>query len=256
LNDINEENIIVELRQIIENERVSPHFQPIYYTHPFKLMGFEVLTRIQADGVLSSPEFLFRAALKYGLYTEIELLAWSKALDYISTHLKDQTIFLNCNPYLIEGTQFLLIKSIFDKQKINPDKVILEITERSKISNYKVFYNQLRRYRDYGFRFAVDDVGGGFASLESIVETRPEVVKIDRQIVSNIERDGFKASIIKFVVAFCKENDILCVAEGIESKEQLKILLELGVDAVQGYYLHKPTPEIDLHQVINQTLIR
>ena len=93
---------------------------------------------------------------------------------------------------------------------------------------------------------AVDDVGGGYASLESIVETRPDVVKIDRHIISDLKRDPFRRSIVKFIVAFCKENHIVSVAEGIETQQDLDTVISLGVDAGQGYFLYKPTTQINL----------
>ena len=75
----------------------------------------------------------------------------------------------------------------------------------------------------------VDDVGGGYASLEAIVETKPEVVKIDRHIVKNIANDHYKRSVVRFMTAFCKENDIFCIAEGLENKEDLAVVKEIGV---------------------------
>ncbi|MBF0619960.1 MAG: EAL domain-containing protein, partial [Candidatus Omnitrophica bacterium] len=101
-------------------------------------------------------------------------------------------------------------------------------------------------FRESGFSFAVDDVGGGYASLESIVATKPEIVKIDAHIVRDIQKDSVKRSIVKFIVAFCKENQIISVAEGIENKEELQAILDLGVDAGQGYYLFRPTPDLNI----------
>ena len=252
---LKEDEIIVELRKILDEELIIPFFQPIYFLRPFKLLGLEVLTRPTVQSSLSNPDLLFRAALKYGLYHELEILAWKKALQFVSKFLADKKLFLNCNPYLVEGPKFLTIQSIFAENHIHPSNVILEITERSRISDYKLFYEHLKKYRECGFRFAVDDVGGGFASLESIVETKPEVVKVDRHIVNNLHTDPFKRSIIKFVVSFCRENNIISIAEGIESKEELEALINLGVDAGQGYYLYKPTPEINL-SAISQNIPR
>lgn len=250
-----EDEVVVELRRILDEELVVPFFQPIYLLNPQKLYGVEVLTRPIVHNVFSNPELLFKAALKYGLYHEMELLCWRKALKFINERFKGaEKIFLNCNPYLVEGPKFLMIKSVFDDHNISPSNVVLEITERSRISNYKLFYEHLRRYREYGFQFAVDDVGGGFASLESIVETRPEVVKIDRHIVCEVNKDSFKRSIIKFIVAFCKDNNIISIAEGIETKEELAILQSLGVDAGQGYLLYRPTPELNVVDM-SKTLI-
>lgn len=241
-----EEMVIFELRKILNEALLIPHFQPIYLFNPFRLYGIEILTRPIAKGILASPETFFKAAIQYGLYTEMEMLSWSLALSCLSKFINEEKIFLNCNPYFIESAQFDRVCAIFEKNKISPKNVILEITERSAITNFKLFYEQLHKYRDYGFRFAVDDVGGGYASLESIVETKPEVVKIDRHIVKGMTTDVYKQSIIKFIAAFCKENNIISIAEGIETAAELKIIRDIGIDAGQGYFLYRPTPEINL----------
>jgi len=230
-----EKVVVSEVRKIIEEEMVVSFFQPIYLLKPLKLFGVEALCRPQTSSMLSNPDLLFKAAIQCGFYQELEMLSWTKALEAITKHLDTEKLFLNCNPYLIEGPKFLTIKSLFDKSNIRVENVILEITERSAITDFKKFYNHLKQYRDYGFKFAVDDVGGGYASLESIIETKPEVVKIDRHIISGIHADSYRRSLIKFVVAFCKENNILSVAEGIETK--LK----------NGYHCHYSPNCLDLN---------
>lgn len=244
-----DEAIIQEIRSIIDEERVVPFFQPIVQLRPFKLIGFEAFCRPKTKSMLANPEILFKAALSFGFYQEMELLSWRKAIETASKILTDEKLFLNCNPYFVEGPRSFSITDLFKINNLDVNNIILEITERTAISDYKVFYDHLKQFRELGFKFAVDDVGGGYASLESIVHTKPEVVKIDRHIISNLTGDPFKRSIIKFIVSFCKENSILCVAEGIETKEDLLELIELGVDAGQGYYLSKPSPQIKLEEV-------
>ncbi|OGX24541.1 MAG: hypothetical protein A2787_07020 [Omnitrophica WOR_2 bacterium RIFCSPHIGHO2_01_FULL_48_9] len=252
---VKEEDVVLELRKILDQELIIPFFQPIYFLRPLKLFGLEVLTRPVINSALSNPELLFRAALKYGVYNELEILCWRKAVKHVAQHITDRKLFLNCNPYLVEGPRFFMIKSIFEEHHVSPSNVVLEITERSRITNYKLFYEHLKKYRECGFRFAVDDVGGGFASLESIVETKPEVVKIDRHIVCDLDTDPFKRSIIKFIVSFCKENNIISIAEGIETRRELDILNELGVDAGQGYFLYRPTSELNM-QAMSQIFLK
>ena len=239
-----ERDIIVELRKIIDGELITPYFQPIFLLNPFKLYGFECLSRPQTDSFLQSPDVLFKAALQYGFYQELELIAWKKSLEYASSRLNGRKLFLNCNPYLIEGAKFSEIKTLFKKNSIKSEDVFLEITERSAISNLRAFYKDLSVYRNHGFKFAVDDVGGGYASLESIVETKPEVVKIDGNIVNELNNDTLRHSIVKFLVSLCKERGILLVAEGIETKEAYDAVRDLGIDAGQGYYFCRPSPEI------------
>jgi len=239
-------NVICELRRILDEGLVVPFYQPIYQLDPFALYGVEVLTRPLSQGILADPEKFFKASLQYGLYTDMEMLAWSLALRRLSVMLNDEKIFLNCNPYFIESSQFLRVKSIFEQNQIPASNVFLEITERTAIANFELFFERLRDYRDYGFRFAVDDVGGGYSSLETIVETKPEVVKIDRHIVRNVCQDSYKRSIIKFIVSFCNENGLISIAEGIEDRASLELVRELGVHAGQGYYLCRPTANADL----------
>lgn len=249
-----EEAVIGEIRKIVDEGLIEPFFQPIFFLKPFKLFWFEALGRPQTRTLLSSPELLFKAAIHYGFYQDLEMLSWKKAVECASRFLTDEKLFLNCNPYLVEGPHFPAIKALFDKSPLQAGNVVLEITERSAISDFRVFYEYLRYYREYGFKFAVDDVGGGYASLESIVETRPEVVKIDRHIVNGLSHDPFKRSIVKFIAAFCQENDILSIAEGVERREDLKAIMDLGVDAGQGYYLCKPRADIDVKEMNDRVL--
>lgn len=244
-----EEAVVYELRRMIDNGLITPFFQPIFLFRPLRLFGFEVLTRGKTQSRLADPENLFRAAIKFGCYQELELLGWAKALEYALPRLEGQKLFLNCNPYLIERSDFLKIRTLFEGKKMKPEDVFLEITERSMISDFKLFYQHISYFKDFGFKFAVDDVGGGYASLESIVEIKPEVVKIDHHIISQLDRDPFKKSIVKFLVNFCRENNILTVAEGIETENILKMVVGLNVDAGQGYYLYRPNPEINIREL-------
>ena len=245
-----EKETIRQIRKIINEERITPYFQPIFLLKPFELLGLEVLSRSDVQGELANPEVLFKTAFKFGFYQDLEILAWRKALEYLSKHLtSDEKIFLNCNPYLIESSRFLTIHDLLKKNKISVKNVFLEVTERSAVSDLNFYFEHLRMYREYGFKFAVDDVGGGHTSLETIIEIKPEVIKIDQRIISYLEKDEFKRSIVKFVVSFCKENNIICIAEGIETKSILEIVKGMGIDAAQGYYLYKPTPKLNLQEI-------
>jgi EAL domain-containing protein (putative c-di-GMP-specific phosphodiesterase class I)/ActR/RegA family two-component response regulator len=247
-NGINSNNkddaIVSELRKITENSLVIPFFQPIYNFETAQILGFEVLTRPESNSLLANPEFLFKAALQFGFYEDLEIKCWDKAVSYAQKYLTDQKLFLNCNPYIVEGQRFNDIEQIFLENNMSPENIVFEITERSAVSDYKRFYDKLTMYRGKGFMFAIDDVGGGYGSLEAIVATKPEVVKIDHHIIAGIDDDQIKKSIVRFIAAFCNENNILCIAEGIERKEEMETVIGLGVNAGQGYYLCRPKPQI------------
>lgn len=239
--------MIEQLHYIVDNQSIVPHFQPIYFLKPIQLFGLEVLGRAQGGGIFANPEILFKAALHFGMYYELEMIVWRKAIEIAKKNFGDEHLFLNCSPYLIEVNRPEEIKSMFEGFRTDNRYVFLELTERSAISEYEVFFKCLSNYRWNGFRIAIDDLGAGYASLESIVQTKPEVVKIDRQIVTGLTNDPFKRSIVKLIVAFCRENSIICIAEGIETRNDLDTLIELGVEAGQGYYLCRPTHQLDLN---------
>ncbi len=238
-----------EVARIIEQKLIDPHFQPIYFVSPFRLFGLEVLSRPSAGSFIKNADELFNSAMKYDMYYELEMMCWKKAVAMVASRTRNENLFFNCSPHMVENSKFPMVRDVFEQGQIPFDRIILEITERSAISQYDVFFGQLQQYREQGFSFAIDDVGGGYASLESIVATKPEIVKIDAHIVRDLHRDGVKQSIIRFIVAFCKENQIISIAEGVETKEEMDAVTALGVDAVQGYYLYRPTPEFNIREI-------
>ncbi|HOW36131.1 MAG TPA: EAL domain-containing protein [Candidatus Omnitrophota bacterium] len=250
------EVVILELKKIVKEELVIPFYQPIFFLKPFRIFGFEALSRPPIKSILSNPELLFKAALRFGLYCDLEMISWQKALESMPRCSEEARLFLNCNPFFVESPKFFKIKSIFDKNNVNPKNIVLELTERSLVSDYNSFYERLRFYRNYGFDIAIDDVGGGYASLESIVEIRPSVVKIDIHLIQNLKNDPIRRSLVKFIVSFCKENNIISIAEGIEQKEDLDILIDLGVDAGQGYLLCRPTHSVNLEEIYKDIRVR
>jgi EAL domain-containing protein (putative c-di-GMP-specific phosphodiesterase class I)/CheY-like chemotaxis protein len=249
LREARQREVVDELSRIIDHGLVEPHFQPIYFIKPFRLFGLEVLSRPTAGSFIKNADELFKSAIKYDMYYPLEMLCWQKAIDQVTSCTRNEHLFFNCSPYIVENSKFQSVMDIFQSGRIPFNKVVLEITERSAIKQYDVFFNHLGQYRDQGFSFAVDDVGGGYASLESIVATKPEVVKIDIHIVRNAHLDPIKQSIIRFIVAFCKENKIVSIAEGVETKEEMDLVSSLGVDAVQGYYLFRPTSNLNLREM-------
>ena len=235
-----------ELHDIVDHQSIIPHFQPIYQLRPLRLFGLEVLSRPQTKGILSNPEALFKVAMRFGCYYELEMMVWRKALIVAQKTFGAEHLFLNCSPYLIESKDADMIKDVFDGFDMIDRHVFLEVTERSAISVYANFLKQVAQFRKQGFKIAVDDVGAGYSSLDVIVQTKPEVVKIDRHIICGVATDHFKRSLVRLMVEFCVENGIICIAEGIETKEDMDIVMDLGVGLGQGYYFRKPSSDVDM----------
>lgn len=233
--------IIAELGRILNQELLVPFFQPIYSSPSMKILGFEALSRPSTNTSLSNPELFFKAALAFGVYTDIEKLAWRKAFGEWRKRLGQGKLFLNCTPYFIGNNP--MGKEFFAGLGVDPRHVVIELTERAAIHNQDLFVEKLNELRGLGMQIAVDDVGSGFASLDTVAAVRPDYVKIDLKLIRDINFNSLKKNIVQAIITFCHQSDIITVAEGIEERAELQTVCDLGVDAVQGYLLGKPSPE-------------
>lgn len=126
------------------------------------------------------------------------------------------------------------------KYGLNPDEIVFEITERSAINSMPVFTASIEHYQKQNFNIAIDDFGSGYSGMNRVCSFFPNYIKIDIELVRNVNANAMKKSAITSIVQFCKEADISTIAEGIETKEELKTLIEIGVDYGQGFFLCRP----------------
>jgi EAL domain-containing protein (putative c-di-GMP-specific phosphodiesterase class I) len=120
--------------------------------------------------------------------------------------------------------------------------VLLELSEHDRVEDYDALADALRPLRADGMRLAIDDVGAGFSSLHHIVVTAPEVIKIDRSIVSGLHADQVLGKLVQSLVEFAHGCDIQVVAEGVETDAESAALRRFGVDAGQGWHFGRPGP--------------
>ena len=234
--------LVTELKKILTEELITPYFQPIYSMKTRLPYGMEALSRPNTNGLIDNAEFLFKTALILNMYSEVELLCWQKAVAKWNQVAGREKLFLNCTPYFIESGR--LNEDFLNRLNLNLRNIVLEITERTAIQKQDVFLEELNMLRGLGVKIAVDDVGSGYASLDTVVEIKPDIVKIDRHLVRNLHKDELRYNIVRAVIKFCKQSKIMTVAEGIEFEEELDAVSELGVDAIQGFLVGKPSPEI------------
>lgn len=234
--------LVAELKRILNEELIVPYFQPIYSMKTHLPYGLEALSRPQTNGLIDNAEFLFKTALILDMYSEVEMLCWKKAVEQWKKVANRDKLFLNCTPYFIESGR--LNKDFLTSLNIDLGSMVLEITERTAIQKQDMFLKELSMLRDLGIQIAVDDVGSGFASLDTVVEIRPDIVKIDRHLVRNLHTDELRYNIMQAVISFCKKSKIMTVAEGIEYEGELDVVSELGVDAIQGFLVGKPSPDV------------
>ena len=224
------------IQEAIRGEVLDTAFQPIVDLVNGRVCGLEALARFLTRP-RRSPETWFAEASTHGLLIPLELAAAGHALGqlelvpegvYVSVNVSPQTL---CAPGLVEILQ-----------DVPARRVVLELTERSPIVDYEEAVECVSNLRVLGTRLAVDDVGRGFSGLGRVVELAPDLLKIDRSLVSGVDSDTAKSALIARLASYGDEIGMEVVAEGIETDGELQTLRALGVRNGQGFLLGRPGP--------------
>lgn len=229
-----------DLRNILKNGSVTSVFQGIF-NKKFDLIGYEALARGPKGSLLFFPEALYATAYKMGVVPDLELISLKSHIEsFKKTGLKDKLIFINIESLAILHRTAGII-SMLNKLDYDYKNIVIELTERTIISDLAVFKKKLARLKKFGLKIAIDDVGSGYSNLVMLAELKPDILKIDMNVIKGIHNDKVKQNIIKTIVTFAKTLRSKIVAEGIEQKSDLDILQQYAIDYFQGFYLHRPT---------------
>lgn len=248
------------IEEIIKEERISPVYQPIVSLSTGEIFGYEALSRFdlqrnESDTV--STRDIFQTAYQSGQLWDLERLCRKKALEgarHISHGLK---LFLNVSPNVIHDNQFRsgFTNKYLNKYGISATDVVFELTEHMAIENMDSFKSVLNHYRRQGYETALDDVGAGESGLNTLLALNPTYLKLDMEIIRDIEKHHNKRSLVKAFVQFANTSNTILIAEGIETEKELAVLSELGVDYGQGFYLGRPEPQLcPLREDVRETL--
>ena len=120
------------------------------------------------------------------------------------------------------------------------ERIIFEVTEGEQVTDRPHLVNIFREYERFGFSTAIDDFGAGYAGLNLLSEYQPNIIKIDMELVRDIDTNKAKQAIVKGIVAICHDLQIQVLAEGIETKAERDFLRIIGIDLMQGYLFCKP----------------
>ena len=134
------------------------------------------------------------------------------------------------------------IKRILDKTGVNPNNIVLEITESFAINDMQRVMDIITGLKKLGPRIALDDFGTGYSSLNYIKQLPLDIIKVDKTFIDDIIEDDYAQAFVKLIVDLSKTIGTKIVVEGVEHKEQFELLKSLGVDYIQGYYFGKPVP--------------
>ena len=231
------------LNQILEDSLITPLFQPIYDLTTGHIYGYEALSRGPQDSELFRPDVLFPFAQSQGRLHDLELLCRSQAISrFVELKLPGQ-LFLNVSASLLSSPdhQKGMTLAILKELGISQSNIVIELSEQHPYDRDGLTHQSVEHYREMGFQVAIDDLGAGYSGLRLWSEVRPNIVKLDKHFIENIDRDEVKREFVRSIIHIAQRLRCALIAEGIERQEELDQLLELGVRYGQGFYLHHPS---------------
>ncbi len=231
------------IKDIIDNNRLSYALQPIIDASTGDIFGYEALMRSEYGANVSPMTILEYAGRKKRLY-DIEKLTMFNVMNFYSENSEmflGRKIFINSIPgFQLVEADYLKWRDSYGQYFGN---VIVEITENTDFKDQELG-DLLSRSASDGFGLAIDDYGTGYSNTASLLKYLPGFLKIDRLLIANIHAENKKQHFVKSLVEFAAANGVKTLAEGVETAAELKAVIEIGVDYIQGYYTAKPSMEI------------
>ncbi|HEY5040299.1 MAG TPA: EAL domain-containing protein, partial [bacterium] len=235
-----------QIHEILEGEFVTAHYQPIISLKRKALIGFEGLARglHPETQALIPPMDLFSEASRADLNLSLDRLCRKKVLEHFKPIYEanpKMILTLNFDASIIDqgvvgsGNLIQMVKD----SGIDPRNICIEIIE-SNVEDANQLQKFVQAHREYGFLIALDDVGAGHSNLNRIPLLKPDLIKIDRYLIQEIQNNFYKQQIFKSLVFMCRSLGTLIIAEGVETKEEALSVLQMGADMIQGYYFSKP----------------
>lgn len=232
------------LLDLLSQERITTHFQPIVYTSDTsKIFAQEALLRgIDEQGNLIPPGRIFAQAESAGMIFQVDALARTRAIREAKLHDMKEILFINFSPTAVYDPATCLRMTVraIDEAGIPHSNIVFEVAESQHPPDMAHLMRILEFYREAGFLIALDDFGSGASNLNLLHQLRPDFLKLDMQLIRNVHQDSYKALITEKMLEIACKLEIRTVAEGVETVEELEWLRQRGATFVQGYLIAKP----------------
>ena len=257
LNTVQIEN---KLKEAIFSENFSLKFQPQYYINENKLRGVETLIRWRDDdGNMISPAVFIPIAEKNGTIIPIGNWVMGEAIrqfaDWKKKYKYDMILSINISALQYKRDDFIDNLLQFVKEySVKPEEIELEITETVLIDDFKAVIDKMLILREYGFRVSLDDFGTGYSSLSYLSGLPLNTIKIDKAFIDTVLVDWATKIVMESIIQMVHKLGYESIAEGIETKEQLEYLQQIGCDVIQGYLLGKPMDPEEIEALIENLL--
>ena len=226
------------LPEVLVTGEIYVVFQPMVDLQRGGLFGHEALVR-STSWVFQSPEQLLAASLESGCCGLLGRLIRQVAV----ADCPNSALFLNVHPHELEEGWLLRDD---EAMYASDNPIFLELTENAPIHDLVEGRDVLRELRKRSISLALDDLGAGYSNIRNIAELVPDVVKLDRGLVSNLAKERRMRVLVEAVVRMCNALGARVVAEGVESAEEANALRDCGTHFAQGYFYGRPGPNLSV----------
>jgi EAL domain-containing protein (putative c-di-GMP-specific phosphodiesterase class I) len=226
---------VLPIQRALDEGEIYAVFQPLVDFATKRVFGYESLVRSKLPEFPDPPRLL-AAAIHHGYLGRL-----GRELRRQSIHgCPGFPLFLNIHPD--EFDEGWLVRPD-DSIMLHDCDVYLEITEAVPLSHYRHCQSVLAEVRRRGVKIAVDDLGAGYSNLKYIADLAPDVVKLDRELIAGLAQSGRRRKLVTSIVDLCQQQGAKVVAEGIETVDELRAVIDTGAHYGQGYYLARPAPQ-------------
>lgn len=247
-----------DLLDALANNEIVVYYQPQLSLSDGEIVGLEALSRwMSPTRGFVQPDNFIPLVEDYGLMHEFGDYVLNRVcLDMQDVLNRGISVGVNISVSQLsdKGLPSRLV-NLVRGHGLHPSQFNLELTETVSMYTESGVTATLRKLQAEGFKIALDDYGTGYASLSSVKDFPVDVLKIDRSFVNGLTGFNGNDLFIRTILVLTKGLGILCIAEGVETKEQLKLLTSLGCDEVQGYLLSKPIPSAEMHEFFKKELV-
>lgn len=237
------------INELINNKNIEIYLQAIVSIKDKKIFAYEALTRAyDRYGEAISPQYLFQQAEKENLSSKLDEyvreLALAKFCNYYNED-RELLLFLNFEASVINDNdeEYDFISVVY-KYNISPSNIVVEIKE-DKIKNSHVLKKFIDTYKKHDFLIAIDDFGTGYSSFDRLEFIHPDIVKVDRSIIYNIQNNFVNSEILNAIAKMCHSIGVMVLAEGVESSEEILSCMRKDIDIFQGFWFSKAEKEIE-----------
>lgn len=232
------------LQGIFEQNRLRSAFQPIVFgKDPVIPFAHECLLRFTSDGEVVPPGPLFQSAYEADMLFQLDRAAREAHIRNaaLQDHVEGK-FFINFTPTSIYdpknclNSTFKMIRDV----AMDPSRIVFEVIETERVDDLSHLKNVLETYQKEGFEVALDDLGAGHSTLTMLGDLRPNYVKLDMELVRNVDQDSFKQDMLCWIIKLAHDHGIKVIAEGIETKAESDWLIAHDADYLQGFYHARP----------------